>query len=508
MIKKLVVESIIDYIVKIRGSYGFHEGQFFQIKGRPNASAYLITAQNNVAYLLIDQSKEEWKIGDEVIENNAMSNVITSNEFFGNVINIFNQVVLPQPKSFTTYIPQKSNIYTKPRNMMQRTGLNEQLQTGFLGIDLFTPIGLGQRQLIIGNRKTGKTHIALNTIINQRDKDTKCIYVSVGQKRENLAMIYETLKINNALKNTIILDAPATSPFQQFLAPYIAMAHAENLASKHNVLIVFDDLTTHANIFREISLLIDKPIGKEAFPGDVFYLHSRLLEKSGKFKNGFSITCLPIVKIINNDLTSLIASNIISITDGQLVLDSDLFAQGKMPAINFDLSVSRTGSSVQKPFMVNISADLSKIYLAYKKQTKLANLDYELNPEISELIFKGNEIEKLLIQKNYGSYSNEFLLLSSKIISWGILKSGPLSENIKKLISLFIKKDPMASNIFESYLKNINFNEDLARNYFASVVNRYLLSKNEIDLVKQDLEFIPMSETVFSQLLKEVENGK
>lgn len=191
-----------------------------------------------------------------------------------------------------------------------------------------------------------------------------CSYWS--KKRSNLR-IYNTLKEYNALENTIIIDAPSTSAYEQYLAPYIGMAHAENISNFEDVLIVFDDLTKHANIIREIALLTDRPVGKEAMPGDTFFSHSQLLERSGSFVGRKTITALPILQTVDGDITSLISSNIISITDGQIVTSADLFSQGVLPAININLSVSRTGSSVQSRLVTKVAAEIGKIYKGYKR---------------------------------------------------------------------------------------------------------------------------------------------
>ncbi|CNS15242.1 ATP synthase subunit alpha [Salmonella enterica subsp. enterica serovar Typhimurium str. DT104] len=198
------------------------------------------------------------------------------------------------------------------------------------------------------------------------------------------------------------------------------MAHAENLSYNYDVLIVFDDLTKHASVWREVALLTNQPIGKEAFPADIFFAHSKLLERSGKFIGRKSITALPILQTVDNDITALVSSNVISITDGQIITSSALFAQGKIPAINIGLSVSRTGSSVQAQNIRLISKEISSLYYNYQKQIKLAKLeklDYDLNKETSDLLFKGSQVEQFLIQKGYSHYSLTSVLMGIKIIS-------------------------------------------------------------------------------------------
>ncbi|PAK20938.1 ATP F0F1 synthase subunit alpha [Mycoplasmopsis agassizii] len=498
------IKAIADFIIEVEGIYPYQEGQFFTIKNKPNTRAYLITAEYNKAYLLVDRANQKLVIGDELVETKELRYVKTSRRFFGNIINIDGQIVLPEVKNVNFDIPTATDIFSTPENMVKRQQLNKQLYTGILGIDLFTPIGLGQRELIVGDRKTGKTHVVLNTIINQAKSGVKCIYVAIGQKRETVSYVYQVLKAHKALDYTIIVDAPSTSSYQQFLAPYIAMAHAENLSYTEDVLIIFDDLTQHANVYREISLLIDKPIGKEAFPADVFFLHSRLLEKSGRFIDRKSITCLPIVKTLNNDLTSLISSNIISITDGQIVLDSELFAQGKMPAVNFDLSVSRTGTAVQEKHISKIASQISKIYLAYKKQIRLANLDYDLNRETANLIFKGKEIEKMLIQKGFGSYSDELLLIMIKLTSWGILQHVDNPDAAKDFISSMIKTDKYAISIFKNLASGANLDDKLIRNYFASAINQYIKYLKLDNFIPLEVEYIKFNDAELNAIIKNI----
>lgn len=505
MNNKITIKAILDNVVEVEGNYGFYEGQFFQAKNNPTINAYLITATEKGAFLLVDKRNDILKIGDEFIENPNLKFIHSSSAFFGNIINIFGEVILPREFKVNYDIQKIANLWTKPVNMLGREILQEQLYTGILGIDLFTPIGLGQRQLVLGDRKTGKTHIALNMIVNQMNRNVKCIYVAIGQKRENLSSVYETLRKHGALFNTIVIEAPATSAYQQFLAPYVAMAHAENLSHTHDVLIVFDDLTQHAHVYRELSLLINKPIGKEAFPGDVFYLHSKLLEKSGKFIGRKSITCIPIVKTINNDITSLISTNIISITDGQIVTDSDLFSQGKLPAINYNLSVSRTGNAVQNQTTKLIAGEIQKIYLGFKKQIRLANLDYELNKQTSELIYKGREIEKLLNQKGLATYSEDFLLLTAKLITWGILQYISDTDRAKKFIETLINFDPVANSIFKTIVNGTSFHNDLMRNYFASALNQYFAAKKINNYIPLDIEFIKFSKAEMRTIISKME---
>ena len=233
--------------------------------------------------------------------------------------------------------------------IIERSPIDEPLQTGILVIDALFPIGKGQRELIIGNRNTGKTSIVLDTILNQKGKNVYCVYVSIGQRQANLARFIRTLEENGALDYSVIISADASeSALNQYLAPYVGCTIAEYFRNQgQDALIIYDDLTNHAIAYREMSLLLRRPPGREAYPGDVFFLHSRLLERAGKLTNGGSVTALPIVQIQSDDITAYIPTNLISITDGQIFLDTQLFNQGIRPAVNVELSVSRVGSAAQ-----------------------------------------------------------------------------------------------------------------------------------------------------------------
>lgn len=273
------------------------------------------------------------------------------------------------------------------------------------------------------------------------------------------------------------------------------MAHAENISHFQDVLVIFDDLTKHANIYREMSLLVNRPVGKEAFPGDIFFSHASVLERAGKFADRKSITCLPIVKTVNNDITSLISSNLISITDGQIVTNTDLFANGILPAINIDLSVSRLGSSVQSSVIAKVASQINKKYRAYKRQSKLWTLKYDLNEETADLISKGKAIEQLFIQKGFAPYTERFMLLITKLILWGTLrKVDNKAQEALSFINALIDTDPIAKWIYDHLESGQDFNDDLMRNFFEYSLSQYFKYKNydlQIDVDKKFIDFKP-----------------
>ncbi|AHH45224.1 MSC_0619 family F1-like ATPase alpha subunit [Mesomycoplasma bovoculi] len=468
------VASILDYVLLAKGEYQWQEQQFFSIKGKEEIKAVVIQASQNQAYLLFNNQKGKVEVGDELVEIKNFDLVRTANDFFGKIVDFAGTIIEPANQHPFNFGPNQSSAFATAASILDRENLDRQLYTGILAIDLFTPIGFGQRELIVGDRQTGKTHIGLNAIINQRGTNTKCIYVSVGQKRQNLNFVYKTLTEHKAMDNTIIFHAPSTSPFEQYLIPYFAMAHAENLSYENDVLIVFDDLSKHASVYREVALLTNQPIGKEAFPSDIFYAHSKLLERSGCFVGRKSITALPILQTVDDDITALISSNVISITDGQVITSSALFAEGKIPAINIGLSVSRTGSSVQAKNIRSISKEINSLYYNYLKQIKLSKLDYDLNKETSDLLFKGSQIEKFLIQKGHSFYSQKIVLFGIKIISWGLLKNVVEPSKVVDFIYSFVENDQLAATIFKKYVDNQHVDDKLARSYFATAVNEFL----------------------------------
>jgi F-type H+-transporting ATPase subunit alpha len=287
--------------------------------------------------------------------------------------------------------------------VMARQMVTEPLQTGVKAIDAMIPIGRGQRELIIGDRGTGKSAIALGTILNQHDQDVICVYVSVGQKRSFLAQTVAILEQRGAMDYTIFVSASASDPASlQFLAPFAGTAVAEYfLRQGRDVLVIYDDLSKHAQAYREISLLLRRPSGREAYPGDVFYLHSRLLERAcrlNKEHGGGSITALPIIETQANDVSAYIPTNVISITDGQIYLESDLFNAGVRPAINVGLSVSRVGSAAQKKAMKQVAGPMKLDLAQFRELEAFAQFSSDLDPATKKQLNRGQRVAAVLNQ--------------------------------------------------------------------------------------------------------------
>ncbi len=287
--------------------------------------------------------------------------------------------------------------------VMTRKSVSQPLQTGIKVIDALIPIGRGQRQLIIGDRQTGKSTIAIDTILNQHDQDVICVYVSVGQKRSKLAQTVEMLRERGALDYTVVVGATASEPAPMlYLAPYTGTAIAEYFAEQgKDVLVIYDDLSKQANAYREMSLLLRRPPGREAFPGDVFYLHSRLLERAVKYNDkygGGSITALPIIETQAGDVSAYIPTNVISITDGQIFLESDLFYKGIRPAVNIGLSVSRVGGDAQLKPMKKVAGKLKFQHAQFRELEAFAQFSSDMDDATKQVLHRGRRLNEVVKQ--------------------------------------------------------------------------------------------------------------
>ena len=335
-------------------------------------------------------------------------------------------------------------VEVKAPGIVDRKSVHEPLQTGLKAIDSMIPIGRGQRELIIGDRQTGKTAIAIDTIINQRDTGVKCIYVAIGQKQSTVAQVVDKLKSHNALDHTVIVSASASEAAPlQFLAPYSGVTIGEHFRDngKH-ALIVYDDLTKQAQAYRQLSLLLRRPPGREAFPGDVFYLHSRLLERAAKLsdkKGGGSLTALPIVETQGGDISGYISTNVISITDGQIFLESDLFYSGIRPAVNVGRSVARVGGSAQVKAMKQVSGTLRLDLAQYREKAAFSQFGSDLDQATLKQLSRGKKLTELLKQKQYEPMSIEKQIISIYTGTHGYLdtvKTEEIADFEKQLFEL------------------------------------------------------------------------
>ncbi|HBY05449.1 MAG: ATP synthase subunit alpha [candidate division TM6 bacterium GW2011_GWE2_42_60] len=291
--------------------------------------------------------------------------------------------------------------------IIERSPIDEPLETGIAAVDALVPIGRGQRELIVGNRSTGKTALALDAVLHQKGKNVICVYVSIGQRQANLARIVRLLEENGALEYTVVVSADAsTSALNRYLAPYVATTIGEYFREQaKDVLIIYDDLSNHATAYREISLLMRRPPGREAYPGDVFYLHSRLLERAGKLLKGGSLTALPIVQIQGDDITAYIPTNLISITDGQIFLDTKLFNAGVRPAVNVELSVSRVGGAAQTKAIKKMTRALRLELAQYNELLAFSQFGSELDAVSQKRLARGGVVVELLKQPQFATLS-------------------------------------------------------------------------------------------------------
>ncbi|NCC70105.1 F0F1 ATP synthase subunit alpha [bacterium] len=343
------------------------------------------------------------KEGQSVTRTGEILSIPVSDNFLGRIIDPLGEPIDGKGKieSSKNYLIEK-----KAPGVMEREPVSEPLQTGIKAIDTMIPIGKGQRELIIGDKQTGKTAIAIDTILNQKGKDVVCIYVSIGQKESKLARIISKLKEGDAMDYTIVISASASKPAaMSYIAPYSGATLAEYfMDKKKNVLVVYDDLTKQAWAYREISLLLRRPAGREAYPGDVFYLHSRLLERAcrrNEKSGGGSITALPIIETQAGDVSAYIPTNVISITDGQIFLESNLFYKGIRPAINVGISVSRVGGSAQIKSMKKNAGKLKLSLAQFRELEAFTQFASDLDSNTKKQLDRGNILVEILKQEQY-----------------------------------------------------------------------------------------------------------
>lgn len=403
------VINVAPYIIEVSGlnDVSFYEEVTISDKAR----GYIFGIYYNKVVVALASLNGEIKIGDEVIATGHEFKCLFSLDSIGKVIDIFGHDLMAN-KTFEQLINTK--IENKPIPIMDRGIVNREFLTGITGIDLLYPIGKGQRQLIIGDKKTGKTQIVLDTIINQKDKNVVCLYVALGKTKKEVKDIYFELTKRGASSYTTIIAAFSDDlPTNIYLTPYVAMSVAENLMLQgYDVLICLDDLKKHAAVYRDISLSSKKAPGRDAYPSDIFYTHARLLESGAQHKNGGSITVLPIVETKNGDITDYISTNIISICDGQIVLSAKNFAKGQKPAIDYGLSVSRLGGAVQSSDMKQVGARVRRKLLSYldvKDVYELSNMD-EMPIEIQKQLKEGEKLLNALNQYKFSPKSKEEML--------------------------------------------------------------------------------------------------
>ena len=421
------VTSVADGVANISGIYSAMAGELLTI-GETKAMV-MDLEEDNIAAVLLGNDKDIVK-GTQVSATGKVVEIPVGDELLGRVVDALGR---PIDGKGTIRYTETRQIEVAAPGVIDRSPINEPLQTGIKIIDSMIPIGKGQRELIIGDRQTGKTALAIDTILNQRGRTVKCIYVAIGQKNSTVAQIIEKLNSFGSMSYTTVVVAGASELASlQYIAPYAGCSIGEYWMNKgEDVLIVYDDLSKHAVAYRTLSLLLRRPPGREAFPGDVFYLHSRLLERSGKLSERLgqgSLTALPIIETQAGDISAYIPTNVISITDGQIFLQTEMFNSGIRPAIDYGLSVSRVGSAAQIKAMKKVSSSLKLDLSQYQEVLDFAQFGSDLDPSTRARINHGSHLVEMLKQPQYQPMQTTdqiVLLLAAKL---GLLDEIPLSD--------------------------------------------------------------------------------
>lgn len=422
------VIKVYDGIALVHGLDDAMAGELLEFPNEVYGMA-LNLEKDYVGVILFDSSSKI-KEGDAVKTTHRILQVPVGEALIGRVVNALGQPLDNQGEIKTDHFRP---VEKKASGVMDRQSVKQPLKTGIKIIDALVPIGRGQRELIIGDRQTGKTAIAIDTILNQKNENVICIYVAIGQKESTVANVIETLKANDAMKYSIVVSASASFPAPLlYLAPYTGVTMAEEfMYNGKDVLIIYDDLSKHAVAYRELSLLLKRPPGREAFPGDVFYLHSRLLERAAKLSDklgGGSITALPIIETQAGDISAYIPTNVISITDGQIFLQTELFYSGIRPAVSAGLSVSRVGGSAQIKAVKKVSGTLRLDLASYKELEAFTQFGSDLDEATKAKLERGKRTVEILKQNLHESVSSEKLALIIYTLTHGYLDDVEMEE--------------------------------------------------------------------------------
>jgi len=395
------VSSVGDGIVRIQGLTKVANGEMiYFLSGTSKITGLVMNLEANIVSAIVLGEDKEIRPGDIAVRRNELMSVPVGENLLGRVVDPLGN---PIDNKGPVVCKKRRFVESVAPSIISRTSVNLPLETGIKVVDSLVPIGHGQRELIIGDGKTGKSAIAIDAILNQKRKDTLCIYVAIGQKRSSIARLAKLLEERDALSYTIIVAATSSdSAALQYLAPYSGCAMGEYFMNNAlKVLVIYDDLSKHAVSYRQISLLLRRPPGREGFPGDVFFLHSRLLERSANLLQLGSLTALPIVETIQGDVSAYIPTNVISITDGQIFLETELFSRGIRPAVSPGLSVSRVGSAAQNKVIKSMAASLKLKLAQYREVEDFTKLGFVLDDATRQQIETGSKLTKLLVQNKY-----------------------------------------------------------------------------------------------------------
>jgi len=426
------VSSVKQFIVLATGLTSCINGQMVEFE--KGMKGFVMGFSGEKTQILVLGSPKGIRAGDEVYNRGASFLLPTGNEFTGRVVNALCE---PQDGMGPIAADEMRTVFQEAPAVLEREQLGQTLETGTLALDAGIPIARGQRQLIIGDRGTGKTTVAVDAILSQKGKDVVCIYCCIGKPYSSLVKLLSLFHEKEAMPYTIVLSAVAsTSPGEQFMAPYTASMLGEYFMHRgKDVLVVFDDLTKHAWVYRQISLLLERPPGREAYPGDIFYIHSQLLERAARMTKelkGGSMTFLPIIEILQGDVTGYVPTNLISITDGQVYFSTALYNKGVRPPIDFGLSVSRIGNKGQWPAMKDVSKMLRLEYLQYQELLQMTQLrSGGISKESEQKLKRGEALSHLLTQ-----YKNRPISVPEQVFCLMALSSGFLdglpAEDVKK----------------------------------------------------------------------------
>jgi len=479
-----IVESVGDGIINILGLKNAANGEMVEIcmptnnQNIKSQKALILNLGAKWVSAVSLSSDSLIKPGQFVILTNELMSIPVGDNLLGRVVNPLGE---PLDDKGNIIGEKRNNIETRAPSIIARSSVNISLETGIKVVDSLVPIGHGQRELIIGDSKTGKTAIAIDAILNQKNKDTICIYVAIGQKRSSVARIHKLLTDKNCMDYSIIVAATASDPASlQYIAPYSGCAMGEYFMSKNlRVLIVYDDLSKHAVSYRQLSLLLRRPPGREGYPGDVFYLHSRLLERAANLSDDKgSITALPVIETIQGDVSAYIPTNVISITDGQIFLETELFTKGIRPAVSPGLSVSRVGSAAQNKVLKKMAGSLKLELAQFREVEDFTKLGFVLDDVTKRLVERGEKLTRLLVQNR-----NEPIDISEQTIFLYAALNGFLDEIPLNLVNIYEKElyKFLKKTIFYEPLK-IMLKEDIDKELINFILenfkNYFLLGKD------------------------------
>jgi F-type H+-transporting ATPase subunit alpha len=473
------VLTVGDGIARVYGLDNVQAGEMVQFSEGTKGMALNLETENVGVVIFGDDSKI--KEGDIVKRTGSIVDVAVGKSLLGRVVDGLGNPI--DGKGPIDKNAERKRVEIKAPGIIPRKSVNEPMQTGLKAIDSLIPVGRGQRELIIGDRQTGKTAIAIDTIINQKEinksndesKKLYCIYVAIGQKRSSVAQIVKTLEEAGALEYTIVVAATASDPAPlQFLAPYTGCTMGEYFRGNGmHALIIYDDLSKQAVAYRQMSLLLRRPPGREAFPGDVFYLHSRLLERAAKLNDkhgGGSLTALPIIETQASDVSAYIPTNVISITDGQIFLETELFYKGVRPAVNVGISVSRVGSAAQIKAMKQVSGSIKLELAQYREMAAFAQFGSDLDLATQKLLNRGSKLTELLKQDQYSPLKVEEQVV---VIFSGVkgflddVELGQIKSFEKKLLSKIKSEAPDILDNIKSSGKIDENNEEKLKQFIA-----------------------------------------